>query len=113
MSLSIRRSCLEGTIVVPPSKSHTLRSLIFAFMAHGKSKIINPLHGKDTFSMLKVLSQLGALVAFEKENLWITGIGKMMPKVHEPIINAGNSGQILRFITPLVSLFDQEFTITG
>ena len=48
----IRPSSVQGTIIIPPSKSHTLRAILFASMANGDSEIRDFLHSPDATAMI-------------------------------------------------------------
>ncbi|HSX26743.1 MAG TPA: 3-phosphoshikimate 1-carboxyvinyltransferase [Chlamydiales bacterium] len=97
---------------VPPSKSHTLRALIFALMAKGKSQIFHSLHSPDTMAMVEAIRQLGAKVEVGKEALIVEGVaGKIQPA--GDVIQCGNSGQVLRFIGALSALSPSYTILTG
>ena len=50
---------LKGEITIPGSKSHTIRAVIFASLAEGASKIINPLKSEDTMAAVHACKALG------------------------------------------------------
>ncbi|MCX6989585.1 MAG: 3-phosphoshikimate 1-carboxyvinyltransferase, partial [Chlamydiae bacterium] len=111
-SLVIKTSSLSGRITIPSSKSHTLRSLVFALMAKGMSHITNPLESPDTEAMIRSIESLGAKVEKNESTLVVTGTaGKISSS--STIIDAGNSGQVLRFIGALAPLVDTYTVITG
>lgn len=58
MKWSIRRSDLAGVIPIPPSKSHTIRALLIATLAEGKSVIRKPLLTGDGQSALNAAKSL-------------------------------------------------------
>jgi 3-phosphoshikimate 1-carboxyvinyltransferase len=103
---------LHGEIAIPTSKSHTIRALLFALMAKGKSRIHHPLPSPDTFAMLDAIRCLGAKVDMENESLIIEGVAG---KLHaaEDVIQCGNSGQVLRFIGALAALSSSYTVLTG
>lgn len=110
--VKIKPGKLHGEISIPTSKSHTIRSLLFATMAKGKSAIRRPLPSPDTFAMLDAIRHLGAKIDMEKETLFVEGVsGKLQPA--EDIIQCGNSGQVLRFIGALASLSPSYTVLTG
>lgn len=112
MNYLVKNSSLKGMLTVPPSKSHTLRAILFASMAEGKSIIRNYLQSPDTQAMIKACQQLGAQVFIKEQQLEIVGVaGK--PKTPDNIIDAGNSGQVLRFITAVTALTSKYSVITG
>lgn len=109
VSVYVRPSSLGGTIQVPPSKSHTLRAILFATLAHGESVIYNYLHSPDTEAMIKACRQLGARITVFDERLEIRG------HLHPPedVIDAGNSGQVLRFVGAVLALLPGYGVVTG
>jgi len=107
--LFIKPSKLSGTLSIPSSKSHTLRALVLAMLANGTSRIQNPLSSPDTDAMLNAIEQFGAKIARKENLLEITG--GFSPSAAE--IDAGNSGQVLRFIAAIASLLPSTTTITG
>ncbi len=105
-------SKLHGVITIPPSKSHTLRAILFASMAHGTSKIHHYLHSPDTAAMINACQLLGAKITVNEEVLIIEGTaGK--PTVPENIIDAGNAGIVYRFVAAIASLLSGYTVITG
>ena len=105
---------IKGIINIPPSKSHTLRSILFASLAKGNSIIKHYLENSlDTIAMINACRELGAKIEIlENSTLNIIGVaGK--PEVPKDIINAGNSGQVLRFILGVAALNSGYTVITG
>jgi len=112
MTYRVKASTLSGTIEIPPSKSHTHRALIFALLGKGQSTISKYLDSPDSAAMLKTIQQLGAKVQKDHDQLIIEGVGpKLRPA--EDVINAGNSGIVLRFIGALAALIPTYTVITG
>lgn len=114
MKSTSKRTSLKGSISVPGSKSHTIRACLLAALAEGTSYIRNPLPSADCNSAAKCIKELGAIVHMEKDNsLWtIEGAGK---NIHLPenIIDVGNSGSVLYFLTPIASTFAGWSVFTG
>lgn len=113
MHYSIEHSdTLKGSIAIPPSKSHTLRAVLFASLAHGQSIIHHYLVSPDTIAMINACQLLGAEIIVKPHQLIITGT---QGKPHTPtnIIDAGNSGQVLRFIGAIAALCTGFTVITG
>lgn len=112
MHLQVKPSRLSGSITIPPSKSHTLRAILFASLAKGKSTIHHYLISPDTLSMVNACRAFGAEIEMDSQKIIISGVnGKLQPNQH--IIDAGNSGQVLRFIAALFALTDHEIILTG
>ena len=89
---------LKGHFGIPPSKSHTMRALIFAAKATTPSKITNYLKSPDTYSMITALRILGTHIDILDNTLHITPHPWTTPSYP---IDAGNSGQVYRFIKAL------------
>lgn len=110
--LQVRPSTLGGHITAPPSKSHTLRAILFASFARGQSTVHRVLQSPDAVAMIKACRQLGAGIIEQGDSLVIKGVAGQ-PKTPSEPIDAGNSGQVLRFAGALASLCDGEVEITG
>lgn len=105
-------SLLKGALSVPPSKSHTLRAILLAAFAKGKSFIYHPLASPDTDAMCCACELLGATIHKLPSHIEITGNGGTIPPV-DGIIDAGNSGLVLRLCTGLAALSNQPIVVTG
>ena len=118
MKIKAAPSTLSGTIQVPGSKSHTIRALLLAAMAEGTSHIHNPLPSADCLSTSKVLPLLGAQVDLgnggdNPGGVWtVTGAGK---DIHLPtdVVNVGDSGSLLYFLSSIAATFDGWTVFTG
>lgn len=114
MKILAKKTSLSGNIVVPGSKSHTIRALILASLAEGVSHISNPLPSADCLSASKAIQEIGASVEFDNQNnIWtVTGAGK---NVHLPsnVVDVGNSGSVLYFFTPICATFEGWSIFTG
>ncbi len=108
----ISPSSIRGTIAIPPSKSHTLRALLFGLMGNGKTIVRNPLNSPDTFAMVEAIRMFGAAVNMSDSEITIEGINGKIQSA-ENVIDAGNSGQVLRFIGALAGLSPNYTVITG
>ncbi len=91
MKWIVRPSKLAGTVAVPPSKSHTIRAVLIAALANGKSVIKNPLIKGDGSSAIGAARALGAQVDLQGDTLYIDGIGGDYSKGQE-FFDMGNSG---------------------
>lgn len=112
MIYRIAASRLSGECAVPPSKSHTMRALLLASMAHGQSVVRNALPSPDTEAMVAACRALGAGIEKDGNNYAIAGAGGR-PAVPDQIIDVGNSGQVLRFGAALAALLPQYSVFTG
>lgn len=109
-----RKAVLSGSISVPGSKSHTIRACLLAALAEGTSYIRNPLPSADCLSAARCILELGAKVQMSADNtVWtVTGAGK---NIHLPsnVIDVGNSGSVLYFLTPIAATFPGWSIFTG
>ncbi|MHA1727310.1 MAG: 3-phosphoshikimate 1-carboxyvinyltransferase [Promethearchaeota archaeon] len=102
--LNIRRNRKKEIIfTAPPSKAHTLRAFFLAALSKGRTRIIDPLMGKDQLIALKILPIFGAKVHKNSGFVEIEGVsGKLV--LNQAKINCGNSGVTLRFISSILAL---------
>ena len=101
MRVSVYKSKAKGRVKVPSSKSYTLRGLICAALAKGRSEIINPLTSDDTEACLDVLAKVGVDVQ-QKDNSWQVAGGYLRkPKTD---LLCGESAATWRFMTAICSL---------
>ena len=97
-------------IVVDGDKSISIRSLIFASLATGKSKIKNLLESEDVLSTVSCLKMLGVKINKKKNQYLVKGVGINKFKYKKKItLNAGNSGTLARLI--LSTLINSPFKI--
>jgi 3-phosphoshikimate 1-carboxyvinyltransferase len=113
MSLcQVRPSRLSGSITIPPSKSHTLRAVLFASLARGQSVINNALTSPDVTAMIDACRMMGANIEIFPDKLVIEGTSGHV-RTPDNIINVGNSGIVLRFITAIAAVGNGYTVVTG
>lgn len=105
----IKPSLLQGTVEVPPSKSQTLRAILFGLLATGKTVISRPLFSPDTDAMMAGCRLLGAEVSIRGQTIEIVG----NLRGAEDVIHAGNSGLVLRLLGAVSALVPEYTVITG
>ena len=112
MKLIVKKSRLKGTVVIPGSKSHTIRAVAIASLAAGESLIHNPLDSSDTQAAVACYRALGAKINTSDSKLWkVTGTGGAITPPPE-IIDVGNSGTTLRIAMGSASLAQAGQTIS-
>ncbi len=111
-SLRVKPSRLKGDLVVPPSKSETMRALVFALMGRGRTTIENFLPSPDTDAMVAAIVALGARVDKLSTSLSVEGVGGDLKPALD-VIDAKNSGIVLRFIGALAALLPSYTLLTG
>jgi len=106
------KSELSGDILIPASKSHTIRAVAIATMAEGRSILRNPLESSDARSSLRAAIEFGARVNVKKDSWTIDGVGKDISPVAS-FIDVANSGTTLRIFTALASLASHYIYFDG
>jgi 3-phosphoshikimate 1-carboxyvinyltransferase len=115
MKLIVRKSRLAGEVVVPASKSHTIRAVAVASLAEGESVIRYPLVSGDTDAAVNCYKALGANIDSSDAKLWkVVGTGGQTTAPGETI-DVGNSGTTLRIAMGSAALAPagQTTTLTG
>lgn len=119
MKIQASNTTLSGHICVPGSKSHTIRALLLASLSDGECHILNPLPSADCLSTAKAIPLLGSTVELGlsiEETVgseWIVfGAGE---KLHLPddVVNVGDSGSLLYFLSPIAATFNGWTVFTG
>jgi len=102
---------LKGVLIIPASKSHTIRAVAIATLAEGTSILKNPLMSDDAQSAVKASIEMGAKIELGTD--WIVhGTGGILRKTCK-FIHVGNSGTSLRIFTALCALGDHPITFDG
>jgi 3-phosphoshikimate 1-carboxyvinyltransferase len=110
MKVSFSQCTLTGKIIIPSSKSMTIRALFCASLAKGESRIEHPLISDDTSYAADVLSKVGVVIS-DVEGVWQVTGGKFRIPTEE--LNCGESATTLRLMTALVALLPGTIKLTG
>lgn len=103
---------LNGSAKAPPSKAYTHRAIIAASLSNGSSMIHNALICDDTVATINACRMLGAEIGKMSDNtIRVSGLG--VPETPNDVINCGESGSTMRFITPVCALADGISVLTG
>lgn len=100
----------NATVQVPGSKSITVRALLLAALANGKSTLYNAQFSDDCATFLDCLKNLGISCEADGTTVKIEGCGGKLP-VKSAKINVQSSGTAARFLTALLAFSDGEFTV--
>ena len=95
---------LQGEVTVPGDKSISHRSVILGSLAKGKVRVVNFLEAADCLSTLEGMRKLGAVITQNGDgSLTVCGVG--MDGLSEPdsVLDAGNSGTMLRLLLGILS----------
>ncbi len=119
MRITATKHNLNGHISVPGSKSHTIRALLLATLADGTSTIHNPLPSADCLSTAAAVPLIGAQINLnigtegETGTDWIVeGAGNNL-HLPDDVVNVGNSGSLLYFLSPIAATLDGWTVFTG
>ena len=114
VSIRSKITPFDKVINVPGDKSISIRWVLLASRALGKSKAFNLLESEDVKSAIKAMRKLGVKI-IKKNNFYeINGFGlQSFNKKKNIIIDAGNSGTLARLICGLLSNYNQRVKIVG
>ena len=100
------------SVDAPPSKAHTLRAIIIASLAQGKSVIRKPLLGDDQLNVISCLKKLGVKISQTADEIIVNGSGGQYHPVADEL-NVGESGVGMNFLTSAACLCERPVVITG
>jgi 3-phosphoshikimate 1-carboxyvinyltransferase len=98
MKASISKSEVLGKATAPSSKSFTIRGLMCAALAAGKSEIVAPLASDDTAAAINVLKKTGVNIRQQKKS-WTVDGGVF--HAADTDLFCGDSAATLRFMTAI------------
>ncbi len=104
---------LIGTIPIPGDKSISHRSIILGSLSVGKLKISNFLTSTDCIATVNAMRQLGADITIDDNQVIIKGHGLGGLKQPSDIIDAGNSGTLIRLLSGVLAAQDFNSSLTG
>ena len=95
---------IKGNIFVPGDKSISHRSLILGSISRGETRIYNFLNSLDCLKTMECMQVLGVGIELDEDNS-VNIKGKGLYGLQEPkaILDVGNSGTTIRFLTGLLS----------
>ncbi|WP_028972554.1 3-phosphoshikimate 1-carboxyvinyltransferase [Spirochaeta cellobiosiphila] len=112
MQVQVSQARLAGEVLIPASKSHTIRALLLATMASGTSHIYNPLDSSDTEAALAACRGLGANIIEHKDYWEVEGVSGAI-QAADNVIDTMNSGTTLYLAASLAALADNWTVFTG
>ncbi len=104
---------LFGTIPIPGDKSISHRSIILGSLSVGQLKISNFLTSTDCIATVNAMKQLGADITMDDNQVYINGNGLFGLKEPSDVIDAGNSGTLIRLLSGILAVQDFNSSITG
>ena len=106
-----RRGPLRGSFEVPGDKSVSHRSLLFAALAEGETRVRGLLRAEDVHSTWKAVERLGARVREEGAEVVVTPPGRLGEP--DDVIDCGNSGTSLRLLAGVLAGVPGLSVLTG
>lgn len=106
-------SGLNGTITLPPDKSISHRSALFAAISEEESTIENYSSAADPASTLHCLEQLGVKIRKDGNRVTVQGAGRHGLKTPEGPLDCGNSGTTMRLLTGILAGAGVQAELTG
>jgi 3-phosphoshikimate 1-carboxyvinyltransferase len=120
MNIKIHPHRFTGNVKIPASKSHTIRQLLIASLADGKSEISDPLNSLDTSSCLEACRVFGAEINCDNPLVWKIDGNNGFKKTSlnnsncESLqIDVGNSGTTLYLALAVAGLQSRPISFTG
>ena len=113
--IKLKKANISGSISIPSSKSQTIRALLIATFAKGKSIIHNPLLSSDTKACVDACKLLGADITFSNDNE-IAYVDSSNLDIKDKVItiDTANSGTTTYLLYGLLGSLDaKEITLTG
>ena len=104
---------LEGRLNLPPDKSISHRSAMFAAISEGESVIENYSEAADPQSTLSCLRQLGVSIREQAGMLRIRGAGRDGLIAPDEDLDCGNSGTTMRLLSGIVGGAGISCRLTG
>ncbi|MBN8807094.1 MAG: 3-phosphoshikimate 1-carboxyvinyltransferase [Sphingomonas sp.] len=105
---------LRGRIAVPGDKSISHRSLMFAGLAVGESRIEGLLEGEDVLATAAAMRAMGATIERGEDGTWrVWGVGVGGLLQPDAALDMGNSGTSTRLLAGLVASHPITATFTG
>lgn len=113
--LTVGRSdqALSGSISVPGDKSISHRSLMFAAMATGTTRVVGLLEGEDVLRTAAAMAALGATIARDGAEWVISSPGIAGFSEPSDVLDMGNSGTAARLLSGILSGLPFTSFMTG
>jgi 3-phosphoshikimate 1-carboxyvinyltransferase len=111
MKIISEKSVLRGEVLIPSSKSHTIRAVTVSTLAQGKSIIRHPLLSSDCLAAVGAGRHFGAKISLG--DVWeVEGVNGA-PRVPENVVDVKNSGTTFYFFMGTAALAKGATVLTG
>jgi 3-phosphoshikimate 1-carboxyvinyltransferase len=104
---------LRGTLSVPPDKSISHRAALAALLSTRETIIHHYLPAEDTLATLDAIKSFGARVERTHDSAHITGVGLSHAPEPQNIVDAHNSGTLIRIILGIAAGYGRFVCFTG
>jgi 3-phosphoshikimate 1-carboxyvinyltransferase len=105
---------LAGTAAVPGDKSISHRSLMFAALADGISRITGLLEGEDVLATASALRRMGVRVERSEQGEWqVDGQGREALREPDDVLDLGNAGTGCRLLLGILAGCPFTSVLTG
>ncbi len=107
-------SKINGRVNAPSSKSIMQRAVVLSMLAEGESIIKNPSYSDDGVVAINLIKKLGVKVNVKKNDESLFLYSSSILKRNEDLsVSCGESGLLIRMISPVLALFDNKFIVSG
>ena len=104
---------LIGKIKIPGDKSISHRSIILGSLSEGQLTISNFLNSSDCIATIHAMRQLGVDISIDNNSVFIEGKGLDGLNKPKNVIDAGNSGTLIRLLSGILAAQEFKSVITG
>jgi 3-phosphoshikimate 1-carboxyvinyltransferase len=104
---------LRGILQVPPDKSISHRTALAALLSTSQTTIHRYLPAEDTLATLDAIEAFGARIERSKTSVHITGVGLQGAQEPQNVIDARNSGTLIRIILGTAAGYGRFACFTG
>lgn len=104
---------LKGMLSVPPDKSISHRAALVSLLSETPVAIYNYLLAEDTLATLSAIEEFGARVARAGSVIQVEGVGLHGAREPQNVIDARNSGTLIRIILGIAAGFGKFAIFTG
>ena len=104
---------LQGTLRIPPDKSISHRAALAALLSTRPTTIHRYLPAEDTLATLDAIEAFGARVERSNASVHVTGVGLRGAPEPQNVVDARNSGTLIRIILGIAAGYGRVACFTG
>ncbi len=110
MTAAISASSVNGTIMVPASKSAMQRACALALLNNGITVIQNPGKSNDELAAVNIINRLGAITEYVNNELVVKSSGQI---TYNGYLDCNESGLSVRMFSAIAALGNKEIILNG